>query len=146
MKKHAAAGLLLMAAVPSAYADFIGIYAGAGYWNADFSGNVIDGVSVDSDLNIDSDAGNYIYAAFEHPIPFVPNIRLARTGISDTGTGTLNSSFVFNGTTFTVDQTVRTEIDLTHTDLTLYYELIDTGMDVDLGLTARYLQGEVSVD
>ena len=37
-------------------------------------------------------------------------------------------------------------MDLSHTDLTLYYELIDVGMDLDLGLTARYLEGEVELN
>tara|TARA_E500000331_G_scaffold98259_2_gene95003 strand:+ start:6825 stop:6989 length:165 start_codon:yes stop_codon:yes gene_type:complete len=41
---------------------------------------------------------------------------------------------------------VATTIDLTHTDLTLYYEIIDIGFDFDVGITARSLEGQVQMD
>jgi len=137
-------GLLL--AVASARADFLGLYAGVGYWNVNFSGDVIAGVSVADDLKIGNSNSSYVYLAFEHPVPLVPNIKLARTTLKDSGTGSLSQSFIFNGDAYTVNETVTSEIDLTHTDVTLYYELLDLGMDLDVGITGRYFQGEVAVD
>lgn len=130
----------------SARADFVGVFAGIGYWNSSFGGNLISSVDVDSELALSGDSANYMYFALEHPVPLVPNIKLARTGIEDSGVGTLASTFTFAGQTFNVNQSVATNVDLTHTDLTLYYEIIDVGMDLDVGLTARYFQGDVKVD
>ncbi len=136
---------LLVSSLP-AEADFIGLYIGGGYWNGDFSGDVIDDVSVDGELNISGDSSNYLYAHIEHPLPLIPNIRVARTSIDDSGVGTLNTNFTYEGVNFNAGQVVRTDIDLTHTDFTLYYEVIDVGMDLDVGLTARYLDGQVDID
>lgn len=129
-----------------AQADFIGIHVGGGVWNSGFSGDIIDDVSLDDDLNIQGDIGNYFYVAFEHPVPLIPNIKIARTTLDDSGTGILSSDFEFNGTNYVVSETVMTEVDLSHTDFTLYYEVIDTGMDLDLGLTARYFNGDVGLN
>jgi outer membrane protein len=137
-------GLLL--AGSCARADFLGVYTGAGYWNASFSGDVIAGISVENELNLDRDNGTYVYIAFEHPIPLVPNIKLAHTTLKESAVGTLAQNFTFNSEVFSANQAIASEIDLTHTDVTLYYELVDIGMDLDVGITGRYFQGEVAVN
>ncbi|MFT4800116.1 MAG: outer membrane protein [Candidatus Azotimanducaceae bacterium] len=138
-------GLLISIVSLSAQADSIGFEVGGGYWDANFSGDVIADVSIDSELNIDSAGSTYIYAHIEHPIPFFPNLRIAQTNIDESGTGLLSTNFLYEGASFIAGQSVASSVDLSHTDVTLYYELIDLGMDLDLGLTARYLEGEVSL-
>ena len=130
----------------AAHADFLGLYAGVGYWREGFTGNVIQGVSVANELGAGTNNGNYLYVAFEHPIPLIPNIKVARTSIDVSGSGTLSSSFVYQGQTFNTNQQVNSTIDLTNTDVTLYYQLLDTGVNLDVGLTGRMVQGKVSVD
>lgn len=136
--------VLLMVSA-AANADFLGVYAGVGYWRQSLSGDVISNVSI-GELGATRSNGNYLYVAFEHPIPFIPNFKLARTSIDETGVGTLNTSFTYQGQTFTSGQAVGSRIDLTNTDLTAYYEIIDTGINLDLGLTGRFVNGEVAVD
>ncbi|MEM7365972.1 MAG: TIGR04219 family outer membrane beta-barrel protein [Pseudomonadota bacterium] len=128
------------------HADFLGLHLGIGYWDNEFAGDVVDGVSVGNELGVGEDASLHFYAALEHPIPVIPNIRVARTGIEGSGAGTLASNFTFEGQNFAVGQQVATTIDLTHTDLTLYYEIIDIGFDLDVGITARSLEGQVQMD
>ena len=130
----------------AANADFIGLYAGVGYWHQKFTGNVIDNVSINDELGVHSSNGNYIYLAFEHPIPLLPNVRVARTSIDTSGSGTVNQTFTYQGQTFTSAQQVNSQIDLTSTDLTLYYEIIDTGIDFDLGVTGRFVKGKIAVN
>jgi|TARA_B100001964_G_C14223844_1_gene596654 outer membrane protein len=130
----------------SSKADMLGIYGGVGYWNGSFGGDVISDQSVDDELNVDADDGLHVYVGFEHPIPLIPNIKVSRTGIKDSGTGNASSDFSFAGNSFTLSQTIATTVDLTHTDVTLYYELIDIGFDLDLGITGRWLDGEVQID
>lgn len=137
-------GLFLVA--PLAQADSIGLHLGGGYWDTGFSGSVISGVSIESELDIESAGSNYVYLHIEHPLPFIPNLRAARTNIDESGIGTLSTNFAFEGTNFAVGQAVASHVDMSHTDLTLYYELIDTGADLDFGLTVRYLEGEVSLN
>lgn len=146
MIKKILVAVAVAVASAAAHADFIGLYAGVGYWHQTFGGSVIDNVSVNNDLGIRTNNGSYIYAAFEHPIPFIPDIRIARTAIDDTGAGTLTTGFTYQGQTFTINQQVTSEIDLTSTDLTLYYQIVDTGIDFDLGLTGRFVKGVVTVN
>ncbi len=129
-----------------ASADFIGLYIGAGSWRADFSGEVLDVVSVSSDLALNRAANLHAYVALEHPVPLLPNVRLARSEVSDSGEGTLSSAFSFEGVGFVPDQQVTTDLDMTHTDVTLYYELWDTGLDFDAGVTFRLLDGSLAID
>jgi len=135
----------VLAASCTASADVAGVYFGAGSWYQGFGGNVIADVSLD-DLQVAGESGSHLYVALEHPVPLIPNIRVAWTEIKDSGTGTLQSSFVYAGQTFNTSQVVDTRIDLTHTDVTLYYEIIDVGMDLDLGLTARLVSGDITMD
>ena len=130
----------------AAHADVIGVHGGIGFWAYDFSGDAISDISLENDFNITSDNGGHAYLALEHPIPFLPNVKVAYTSMSDSSTNALTTGFAFKGVPFLLGQTVNTEIDLTHTDFTLYYEIVDLGFDLDLGITGRLMRGEVSVD
>jgi len=136
---------LLVAAV-CAKADVVGIYGGVGYWRANFSGDVISNVDVEDELGISGDNSLDLWVGIEHPIPLLPNIRLERTPLKDSGSGTVKRDFDYQGQTFTVNEQVTTDVDLTHTDATFYYEILDTGMDLDVGLTGRWFGGEVQVN
>jgi len=137
--------VLILLSTPS-FADFLGIYAGVGAWNNDFTGDVVSGVDIDDELGISSDTANSLYVAFEHPVPFVPNIKVARASLKDSGNGTISAGFVFEGVSFPLNQNVTADLDLTFTDFTLYYEIWDTGFDFDVGLTARKFSGEMQID
>src|SRR5690606_18764663 len=74
----------------------------------------------------------------EHPVPYLPNIRLGQTNLTHDGFGVLH----FLGT----DYAFRGTIDLSHTDVTGYYEVLDNIVSLDLGLTARIFDGEIKTD
>jgi outer membrane protein len=138
--------IALLSVGTHANADTIGLHLGGGYWDTGFSGNVIAGVDLDDELDVNDAGSVYLYAHVEHPLPFIPNLRIARTKIEESGSGTLANNFSFEGVNFIPGQAVRSSIDMSHTDFTLYYELIDTGADFDVGITARYLEGEVTLN
>lgn len=137
---------LLMAAF-AAKADFVGVHGGVGYWDSQMGGVMLaEGIDLEDDLNLAGNSSNHFWFALEHPIPMIPNIRVAQTSMSDSGNGTITQGFDFLGTTYTASQQVQTEIDLTHTDLTLYYELLDiVGTEFDLGVTARWIEADVDI-
>ena len=140
----------LTAASPFAAADRVfGIYAGAGVWQQEYSGDVASGITdvdVQDDLGLDDESNNVFYVAIEHFVPVVPNVRLQHADITIDGQNRLSRVVEFNGTTFNVDDDVSTEIDLTQTDAVFYYQLLDNVVSVDLGLAARFVDGLVSVE
>lgn len=144
MKKLLA--IAIASAAPfAAQADLLfTIEAGASSWNADASGKVDETVDLGSNgLNLDSEANNVLYAAFEHPIPVLPNFKVMKTDLELTGEGSASFDFLGGSYTGATDST----LDLSHTDLTMYWglPLPIPFVDINFGLTARQFDGEVSV-
>lgn len=150
MRKHIILAASLFAGTAStAHADTIlGIYAGAGIWQAEISGDVQDGttkIDTEDDIGLEDDNNNYFYFALEHPIPVLPNIKLQHTRLTVDGDNLLTRNIDFNGTVFPVSDNVSAEADLTHTDVTLYYEVLDNWVSLDLGLSVRLFDGFVEI-
>ncbi|MCW8955670.1 MAG: TIGR04219 family outer membrane beta-barrel protein [Gammaproteobacteria bacterium] len=128
----------------TAQADFLGLYVGTGMWkhspSGDFS-SVNAGsslIDLESSLGMSSDTEAYLYAAFEHPIPLVPNVRMESTALTHDGTsGTVS----FNGATVSGASTIS----LDSMDTVLYWRILDNWINVDLGLTLRKFDGEFTV-
>lgn len=149
MKKTSTTLILagLLTASPAAFSDFLGVYAGGGVWKSDLSGDIGDrnqpGADL-RDLGLDDERNKFYFVAFEHFIPLLPNVRLQQTDISLSSTATVGQSFVLDGVTYGVNDTVASDFDLSHLDATLYYEILDNWLNLDLGLTFRKFDGEVS--
>lgn len=144
MKKLLA--IAITAATPMmAQADLLfTIDAGASMWNAEASGDVDGAVDLGKDgLNLDSEANNVLFASFEHPIPMIPNVKVMKTDLDLTGDG--SSTYTFLGQTYT--GATASQLDLSHTDFTLYWgvPLPIPFFDINFGLTARQFDGVVSV-
>ncbi|TGN41486.1 TIGR04219 family outer membrane beta-barrel protein [Marinobacter confluentis] len=137
-----AMGGSLMIAAPFASADVLGVAANISYWDSDLSGEAGkkgDLVDLENELDLDSDSTANLSAYFEHPVPVLPNVRLNYTRIEQSGSGELSTQFdLLNGP-------VDSELELSQFDVTLYYEVLDNWVNLDLGLTARDLDGELTV-
>ncbi len=130
-------------AAPVVHADVIGLGANVSYWDSDLSGDVRNGgdaVDVDNDLDLSSDSNANLSAYIEHPVPLLPNVRLNYTKIEQDGRGEVSLAG-FDG----VQGEVDSSLELTQLDLTLYYEVLDNWVNLDLGITARDLDGELTV-
>ncbi|MFB2704276.1 TIGR04219 family outer membrane beta-barrel protein [Marinobacter shengliensis] len=137
-----AMGASMMVAAPVVSADILGVGATVGYWDADYSGKASKGsdrVDLERDLNLSSDSNANLTAYFEHPVPVLPNVRLAYTRTKQSGNGQLNTGY--DG----VSGAVRSELELEQLDVTLYYEILDNWVNLDLGLTVRDFSGELLV-
>ena len=130
MKKLLAVAII--AATPvMAQADLLfTVKAGASMWNAEATGST-EGKSTGSfdledNLGIDSETNNVLFAAFEHPIPVLPNIKIMKTDLDLSGDD-------------------NSQIDLSHTDLTMYWglPLPIPYIDINFGLTARQFDGGI---
>ena len=145
-------GAALALALPfSAQADIIGVTAGAYSWNQDWSGDLRgeqtgdDKIDLEDDLGFGDERANSIYVALEHPIPILPNIRLASTEMEISETSTISRAFNYDGQTYTANSQVNSDIDLSHIDATLYYEILDNVVSLDVGLTARMFDGDATI-
>lgn len=144
LSRHLLAVALTCSASQS-FADALGVYAGAGIWQAQPSGYVgQQSVSV-NDLNLDDDSANFMYIALEHPIPLIPNVRLQQTNLEHTGNSIISSDFHINSVTFNNGDTVSSDLDLTHQDAVLYYEFLDNWVNLDLGVSLRRYDGSLKV-
>jgi outer membrane protein len=136
----------LALSMPSiALADSMGFRVGAYSWSQNFSGDVRDDptqtLDLEDTLGLDDDSNNVIYFALEHPIPIIPNILIQQTEMEVDGAST--ATFNFNDESFTGD--IATQLDLSHTDATLYYEVLDNWVNLDIGLTVRKFDGDINI-
>lgn len=126
-------------------ADVVGLGANVSYWDSDLSGTAATNgsvVDVENDLDLSSDTNANLSAYIEHPVPLLPNVRLNYTVIEQSGRGRLSPEG-FDFIPGNVD--VQSSLDLEQLDITLYYELLDNWVNLDAGITARDLDGELLV-
>src|SRR5690554_6059123 len=150
MKKLALVSAILIAAPLSANANLLfTVGAKASIWDAKPTGQIDDNASVESDgLNFKSENGRQLSVFFEHPVPFIPNVKLKRTDLDMDGSGELTKEITFAQENFTVNEQISSNIDISHTDATLYWglPLPLPYIDIDFGLTARMFDGDASVN
>lgn len=88
------------------------------------------GITSNTHVNNDSDSQYQVGLYVEHPVPVLPNLRADFT--PDT---TFSGSDGLGGTN---------TLKLSQMDATLYYEILDNVVDLDIGLTGKIINGEVA--
>jgi outer membrane protein len=131
----------------SAQADtLLGLYIGGQIWSNEATGSFGEGINNQSVFEFDDENQGSFYVAFEHPIPLIPNIKIASTTLDTVGGTTIENEFKFNSVTYTAESTLDTTLDASFVDYTLYYELFDNDLlTFDFGLTARDLDASINV-
>lgn len=131
----------------AAGADVIGGTIEVSYWQGGYDGDIVsrsdnETVSLENDLNYDDVGAVEFAASFEHPVPILPNIKVKRISLDETADSTV--TFNFDGNNFSTD--IKSELDLSHSDVILYYEVLDNWVNLDLGLGAKKFDGELRVE
>ncbi len=134
-------------------ADTLGVWVGGGLWDWDVSGSFrYQSTDINDTVNVENPgSGNYLnwadddsgtlFVIIDHPVPLVPNVKLFSTSLDTRGRG--NASVTFGGAT--VDNAVDSSFEMDMTDVTLYWDLLDNVVGVDIGLNAKILDGKVTV-
>ena len=130
----------------TAHADTLSISAGAGIWNTSPTGSFQKkgdptAVNIKDDLFWSDETQGYFYATLEHPVPIIPNVRIMATNIEQSGSG--NTAFVFDGTTYTGN--VTNDFSIETVDLIAYYEILDNVVSLDIGLNVRSLKVDYTI-
>jgi outer membrane protein len=147
MKKTAISlGLITLCLSYTSSADtLLGLYVGAQGWNMETAGGFSnDGTN--ADFNFEDESVSNLYVAFEHPLPLVPNIKIQRTEMDTSGDILLEQNFTFGGQSFSINSNATSDVQLSATDIILYYELFDNDLiSFDVGLNTKYIDGELLV-
>ncbi len=147
MKKTIIALGLAFASASASAAPLVDVWAGAYAWNTTYEGLVSanpNSLDLQDDLNLEDSTNNVIWAAFEHPIPVIPNIQIKQTTLDTTGFAQFDNNYRFGGDT-TGNGRLDVVTDLSHTDYTLYWGLPLPVVTVDFGLNVRKFDGFVNI-
>lgn len=119
MKKVLYASLLSLSFAAGTNADTLGFEIGAAAWASQQK------IGKAPSQKTKTEANGSVYASFEHPIIFLPNIRVEYMN---------NSNDVRHAS--------KIESDTSYADLTLYYQLLDNWVNLDLGIDVRRMDAE----
>ncbi len=138
-------GAALAAASPLATADTIlGLYVGADSWQAQTSGAISTNDSLQNYKFDDSSFTNF-YAALEHPVPLVPNVKVKYNQLELDGS--FSGAIKFGDTEFGLTPSGNTiTADLSHIDYVFYYEIFDNDLfSIDLGVAGKQFDGDITM-
>jgi outer membrane protein len=138
--------LATMVATTFGMADFIGGELNLGYYSHSPSGTATykdDRVDIEDDLKWDSSGDIFLKAYLEHPVPIIPNIKVGYTNFSHSGNGEV-TAFSW-GDIINITDDIDTKLDLEMYDITLYYEILDNWLNLDVGLNIKYLDGSINI-
>lgn len=129
------------------HADMLGGEISAGIFSHDAEGTASyrSAISLDAQENLywKDEQDITLKAYFEHPLPFIPNIKVAYSDLSHEGRGEV---YGFSwGDIVNVSGDLDNALTLRAYDLTLYYEILDNVVEADAGITLRYLDGSMDV-
>jgi len=122
MKKILLGALIALLPLTGFTATILGFQAGTGIWSQTPSGTINSTIGTETLTETEKDE-SYVYFVLEHPVPLLPNFKYATTATTAAGSG------------------VNTVFDLDQTDATFYYEILDNVVSLDIGVTARKVDG-----
>jgi len=140
---------LTVAKINSVFADTLfGISVSAGQWFSSADGSMgTDSTPITTgELGIENNQSTILHLSLEHPIPVLPNVRAQHSIIEHQGTSIVTRDFTLETVAFPAQARTETSLDLTQTDITLYYEILDNWVSFDVGLTAKMMNGSATIE
>lgn len=137
---------LLLLLTTLSMADFIGGEVNVGYYSHSPSGtSTYDGdtIEIEKDLKLKDEADLFLKAYIEHPLPIIPNIKVAYTSFSHKGNGVIDNSFVWGDKSFRIGSQLESHFDLDIYDVALYYEILDNWLNADVGINIKYIDSSI---
>ena len=145
MKKILLASAIALLLSSTVQADTIGVYLGAQVVRSNATG-LWGEQNNQIDFNLENKTQGRYFIAIEHPLPFIPNLKISTTKLDTQGATTLTKDFIFGNTTFTNSFASTSDIKAKYVDFTAYYEVFDNDLvSFDFGLTVRRFTTNINV-
>ena len=150
--KRSLSVLMLTALLPASVMAETGITLGTRLGTSDVNGTLryqsidpADDVDINNDLGYqDSQPVNY-YVQLEHPLPLLPSARIDHSELDDSASGQLTRTVNYGGSSFTVGENIDSSVQVSRTDIILFYSIFDTVANIDVGVNARYIDSKTSL-
>lgn len=122
------------------------ISAGMQRWQTSVEGYVGEASDNLIDLEYADDSFYQFYVDLEHPLPLIPNVRLAHSAQEYQSQATLTSTYRLGSQLYNVASEMSFTTDNINTDIGLYYKVLDFSiLEFDLGVNARVQNTDVAV-
>lgn len=130
------------------YADTIGGEVSIGLFNHSPTGSTryqaIRSVDLSDTLGFSTTQDIFFSAYIEHPLPLLPNLKLSYNTLSDSSNTRVSNLSWGEIQNFT--GALSSSLSLRYTDATLYYEVLDNWIEIDVGATLRSLDGDMNLN
>lgn len=134
--------------IGTAEAEFIGLNIGgelAPALNGGYNNFETDSIELVDDLELDDPEQSSMVLILEHPIKALPNIKYRDHDLDSSNRVTLDADISLNGQTFSSGEKITSTYDLSQNDIVLYYQLLKSRVNLDLGVDLKKFNGEVSL-
>lgn len=134
--------------IGTAEAEFIGLNIGgelAPALNGGYNNFETDSIELVDDLELDDPEQSSMVLILEHPIKALPNIKYLDRDLDSSNRVTLDADISLNGQTFSSGEKITSTYDLSQNDIVLYYQLLKSRVNLDLGVDLKKFNGEVSL-
>ncbi|MEM9304951.1 MAG: TIGR04219 family outer membrane beta-barrel protein [Pseudomonadota bacterium] len=131
-------GMLLLGRGVAA-APLVDVFAGVQLWNYSYSGQLQEPLRTydfERDFTNGSEDTYAFFVGVEHAVPLLPNAKLGYQRFDDLGDPIERCPVIVPGFC-----AFDANVDLSHTDLTLYWQLLDNWLNLDLGVSVLYFSG-----
>jgi hypothetical protein len=123
----------------------VGLYLGTQIWQSEASGAFGEENTI-TDFNLNKEQQINYFIDVKHPLSFLPHARISKTTVDTSGQTTLTQKISFNDRIFSAGEVVDGRFNVSYTDYTFYYELVNNEkFSFELGLTARDLNGDATL-
>jgi len=138
-----AAPALLLFAIGTVNAEFIGVNIGASSNGAPYS-SISSSIDLVDDLGVERGQQSSMILILEHPIAALPNIRYKGYNLDSTDTSSTLPGVNFNGGGLGAGNVSTSSFDLNQDDIVLYYQLLNNWIDLDMGVDLKRFDGRIS--
>jgi len=103
-------------------------------------------VDVKDDLHLSDKSKITLSATLRHDIPPLPDLKVDYLRVKTSGTGRLSKTITFGDTTFTANDTIKTDFKADQFDFTFFYTPVEKeNFAFRWGLGVKYLTGYVNI-
>ncbi len=115
------------------------------FWHAKPYGSFADinhSVSL-SDIGINAEGQTSAELKIEHPLDYIPQFRMSVYNFEYTNETQLEKNLTFQNLLFSANESLVTEVDLSHVEISSYYTYQQNTSSIYLGVSAKTINGEL---